>query len=62
MSRKTVRVKADKGSRTFAIDHISAIYVNEEDKTAEVLLSNGLLYKIEDQFDVKNLVGVFSHG
>lgn len=60
--KKTVRVKAENGSRYFAIDHISAITVDENAGTAEVLLSNGLVYKIEDAFDVKNLIGVFCHG
>lgn len=61
---KTVRVKAktEGGSRYFAVDHISAITVNEQTGTAEVLLSNGLVYEINDAFDVKNLIGVFCHG
>ena len=59
---RTVRTNAEKGSRYFSIDHIASIYINEEDSTAEVLLSNGLVYKVTDAFDVKNLIGVFCHG
>lgn len=63
MDRKVVRVHCQaEGYRFIALDKIISIYVSKDGKHAEVGFVNGETLMLENEFDIKNLIGVFSHG